>query len=148
MFHAGVGFAVEPLQGIEMRKEQLHCSKCRGPNDRPGQRYCKACHAAFMRDARPPRGLMSPEAVAKQRCRSRTKYRIKVGLITRQPCEKCASEHSEAHHPDYTNDMLVEWLCRPCHLAHHVALRLAASPPPEKLPFREAHNRWMASIGF
>ena len=25
------------------------CSKCGGPKDKPGQRYCKRCHAEYMR---------------------------------------------------------------------------------------------------
>lgn len=28
------------------------CSVCRGPRDRPGQQFCKACHAAYMRKFR------------------------------------------------------------------------------------------------
>jgi hypothetical protein len=28
------------------------CSKCGAPRRKPGQRYCRACHAAYMRDWR------------------------------------------------------------------------------------------------
>jgi len=37
------------------------CSKCGGPKDKPGQRYCKRCHAEYMRGWRSVR-----ETVVKQ----------------------------------------------------------------------------------
>lgn len=30
----------------------MRCSGCDKPNDREGQRYCRRCHAAYMRDWR------------------------------------------------------------------------------------------------
>ena len=34
------------------RRLSLVCSRCRGPNDVPSGRYCRACKAAYMRDWR------------------------------------------------------------------------------------------------
>lgn len=31
---------------------QKGCSRCGGPRDKPGQRYCKACHADYCRERR------------------------------------------------------------------------------------------------
>jgi hypothetical protein len=31
---------------------ELCCSRCGGPRDRPGQRYCRSCHAAYKRNWR------------------------------------------------------------------------------------------------
>ena len=40
------------------------------------------------------------------------------GKLIPQPC-KCGATKVEMHHPDYSKPLLVEWLCRPCHLDHH-----------------------------
>lgn len=44
---------------------------------------------------------------------------IKTGKLKRQPCEICGSEISEAHHPDYTQKLLVQWLCDVHHRMVH-----------------------------
>ena len=43
---------------------------------------------------------------------------LRRGLLTKQPCEVCGAEESEAHHPDHSKALDVQWLCR----AHHKAL--------------------------
>ena len=40
-------------------------------------------------------------------------------ILIQHFCEKCGSYESQMHHPDYSRPLLVEWLCRPCHLALH-----------------------------
>ena len=44
---------------------------------------------------------------------------IRGGKITRQPCEVCGDEKSEAHHPDYLKPFDVMWLCRSHHIQWH-----------------------------
>lgn len=46
-------------------------------------------------------------------------YRIKIGELTRLPCEVCGNEKSEAHHDDYEKPLEVRWLCRKHHAEHH-----------------------------
>lgn len=43
-------------------------------------------------------------------------------------CERCGGAPGgiEAHHDDYAKPLEVRWLCRSCHIRHHVALRKAA----------------------
>lgn len=41
------------------------------------------------------------------------------GHLKKQNCEACGSRHSQMHHPDYVKPLLVQWLCRPCHMALH-----------------------------
>jgi hypothetical protein len=44
---------------------------------------------------------------------------LRSGLLTRMPCEKCGSNHADAHHDDYGKPLDVRWLCRQHHLAEH-----------------------------
>jgi len=42
-------------------------------------------------------------------------------------CSACGTETEDiqAHHDDYAKPLDVRWLCRSCHIRHHVALRKA-----------------------
>lgn len=44
---------------------------------------------------------------------------IANGSLVRKPCEKCGSTRVDAHHDDYSQPLLVRWLCRGHHLEHH-----------------------------
>ena len=44
---------------------------------------------------------------------------VKAGTLHKQPCERCGSEKSLAHHEDYDYPLLVMWLCQPCHKQRH-----------------------------
>lgn len=44
---------------------------------------------------------------------------FKRGLIKQEPCNKCGDSRSQMHHPDYDKPLLIEWLCRECHLDLH-----------------------------
>jgi len=100
------------------RKDGL-CSRCEGERDRLGQRYCKACHAAYMRANRPIPGDMSEEARKKSFARSHARIAVRRGQIQKKPCETCGSEKVEIHHENYDKPLQVRWLCRKCHLAEH-----------------------------
>lgn len=62
---------------------------------------------------------LSPDAKRKDNCRSYAGQYLKRGKIKREPCKACGSPESQMHHPDYTKPLLVEWMCRPCHLREH-----------------------------
>jgi hypothetical protein len=125
------------------------CSRCKGPRDRGAQRYCKACHAAYVREwkkTHPP----SEEERKKNRARSITGVYFRRGKIARKPCERCGSEHSEKHHEDYSKPLDVHWLCRKCHLDHHSEpppelMALILNPPKSVLRRREKRERWVAA---
>lgn len=72
-----------------------------------------------MRAKRPKHSELSDEQRRKAVCRSYTRVLVERGELTQKPCESCGSAESQAHHPDYSKPRVVEWLCRPCHLAHH-----------------------------
>lgn len=46
---------------------------------------------------------------------------VRNGIIKRKPCEreKCGEEKVEGHHPDYSNPLYLEWLCRKHHAQVH-----------------------------
>jgi hypothetical protein len=48
---------------------------------------------------------------------------IHTGKVQKHPCWVCG-EKAEAHHPDYSEPLLVVWLCRPHHMAAHNAVQL------------------------
>src|ERR1035437_2598674 len=59
------------------------------------------------------------------------------GSLIKLPCGVCGELRTEAHHDDYDKPLDVRWLCRSCHLAHHVNARKPPSTQPggrENLP--------------
>lgn len=61
----------------------------------------------------------SPEEKAKARARGAVGQAIRMGRLTRQPCQVCGEAMSEAHHEDYSRPLAVEWLCRWHHAQRH-----------------------------
>ena len=105
-------------RGRPRKRVVLTCSKCDAKHTRQGQRYCVDCHNAYMREWRKTHPL-TPAQRKKDNCRSYANVYKKRGKLVKIPCEKCGSPRSQMHHPDYDKPLLVEWLCRPCHMAHH-----------------------------
>jgi hypothetical protein len=94
------------------------CSGCAGPRDREGQRYCRPCHAAYMRAHRPKHSELTPLQKYKANCRSHANTAQKRGILKPQACEVCGDK-AQKHHDDYRYALKVRWLCRPCHLWLH-----------------------------
>lgn len=98
----------------------MSCSKCGNPNDRVRQRYCRACHNAYMRSWRPVHSELSPEERFKANARAYANAYQRRGKILKQPCMACGSDKCvEKHHEDYSKPLDVLWMCRPCHKDHH-----------------------------
>lgn len=53
------------------------------------------------------------------KCHNAVSKAIKSGALVRQPCCKCSSLKSLAHHEDYDKPLDVVWLCQPCHKQRH-----------------------------
>ena len=51
---------------------------------------------------------------------SAVSYAVKKGRLTRQPCEECGAEKTDAHHDDYAKPLEVRWLCRSHHTKWHI----------------------------
>lgn len=95
------------------------CSGCGAERDRGSQRYCKACHAAYMRANRPKFSEMPDDARARASARAYANEYQRRGKLVPKPCELCNSTDVQKHHDDYTKPLAVRWLCRDCHLDLH-----------------------------
>lgn len=83
--------------------------------------YCRDCHKVRER-GRPRKrdpehhGKSSPEKIAARRITNRA---IRLGVLVRQPCERCGAEPTHAHHEDYSRPLAVRWLCHSHHVEAH-----------------------------
>lgn len=74
------------------------------------------------------RTTLKQEAIERSRARHPERYaarravhvEVAAGRLVRQPCE-CGANRVEAHHPDYSMPLEVEWLCRRHHVERHAA---------------------------
>lgn len=114
------------------------CARCCGPRDRPGQHYCRACHASYMRGARKRHSELTPEQRVKANARTTANVYQSRGLLVPRTCEGCGSRRAQKHHADYSRPLDVTWLCRPCHLARH----------REEDRLKPSKRRFAASIRF
>lgn len=94
----------------------MECSKC---GSRRGRGRCLDCHAARMRAWRKTHPL-TPAQRLKDTARSYAGVYLRRGKLNKPAvCGRCAGPNPQMHHPDYAEPLLVEWLCRSCHLAVH-----------------------------
>jgi hypothetical protein len=57
--------------------------------------------------------------VAKVAARNAVNHAVEHGRLTRLPCEVCGLEIVDAHHPDHSKPLEVQWLCRRHHGERH-----------------------------
>jgi hypothetical protein len=57
----------------------------------------------------------------KARARDAVKYALRVGkLVKPETCSRCGQRKKlHAHHPDYSQRLIVIWVCQPCHKEIH-----------------------------
>jgi hypothetical protein len=106
------------------------CSKCGKPNKRLSQRYCLACHAAYMRANRTPYLELSPEQKAKVKARSVANTYQKRGLLKKENCFVCEDPNAQKHHEDYSRPLDILWLCKTCHVMIHNNCFHVKAPDP------------------
>lgn len=104
---------------MRRRRNDGRCSRCGGGRDREKQRYCRACHAAYMRDHRPRHSELGLEARKRANARAYANTYQRRGHLRPSPCVACGAADAEKHHPDYGKPLEVVWLCRRCHMAEH-----------------------------
>ena len=54
---------------------------------------------------------LKPENKIKNLARNIISNAIRSGNLVRQPCEICSVEPAQAHHPNYNQPLLIQWLC-------------------------------------
>lgn len=47
------------------------------------------------------------------------RYAVKIGRLSKGPCEVCGTTRVDGHHDDYSKPLDVRWLCRQHHIALH-----------------------------
>ena len=113
-------------------KPQTTCSKCGAKPRASSQRWCKDCHADYMRGWREING--DPPRTWRGRCKKRAmdaiRYRLDHGEITRQDCETCGAVDTSPHHDDLRKPLEVRWLCK----RHRRAWNANHIPPIPKRP--------------
>ena len=62
----------------------------------------------------------------KRLAHSKVHSALRMGKLTRKPCEVCGDYKSQAHHDDYTKPLDVMWLCPKHHGERHVELNRLA----------------------
>jgi uncharacterized OB-fold protein len=62
---------------------------------------------------------MRAKSPRKNKARQAVNNALRDGRIVKQNCEKCGSEKSQAHHPDYRSPLKVMWLCFKHHREEH-----------------------------
>lgn len=55
----------------------------------------------------------------KYKARNKIGREVRMGRITRKPCESCGDVKSQAHHLDYRQPLSVKWLCFKHHREAH-----------------------------
>ena len=66
---------------------------------------------------------------SKAKAMAKISYNIRIGALTRQPCEKCKTTNNvHAHHDDYSKPLDVRWLCAQHHRDWHAKHGEALNP--------------------
>lgn len=55
----------------------------------------------------------------KNKARNISSDRIRRGKLIRLPCTVCGKKNAQAHHLDYTQPLLIRWLCSAHHALEH-----------------------------
>ena len=113
-------------QGRPMTSDPAYCTRCLvRPRRAPGQRWCRACHAAYVRDHREQ---PSDEQRQRHKCRRTTSVLQQWGRLPKGPCEACGEPRAENHHHwGYDKPRWFVRLCVGCHRALEAQLARAAA---------------------
>lgn len=67
---------------------------------------------------------LTPEQALKDSTRSYTSVYIRRGNVTKGKCAVCKHPDTEAHHKDYSQPLLIVWLCKKHHHEVTIGTRL------------------------
>jgi hypothetical protein len=124
----------------DCRRELFHaslakkptCSKCGKNPHASNSAWCNPCKNIYQRALKkknPGRWYreLTPIQKRKRQVRMLIYGMIKLGIMSRKPCESCGEMKVEAHHhKGYggPNAMDIQWLCKRCHVAADTKLNL------------------------
>lgn len=79
--------------------------------------YDAARYRSRLRKFRVSNAKWAAQNPEKRSAQSQLRYAVKTGKIARaNSCQECGAVGKvEAHHPDYSKPLRVEWLCKSCH---------------------------------
>jgi hypothetical protein len=60
-----------------------------------------------------------PVKRARFEARQAVRRQLVAGKLHNEPCAFCGAIYAEKHHPDYSQPLLIVWLCRECHRGVH-----------------------------
>lgn len=93
-----------------------------------------------------------PTNAPKIAARWKVKEAVRAGILTPGPCQTCGATVTEAHHPDYSKPLEVQWLCRSCHSKVHLKRPEDRRPKklrPRKRPiFPQGYGPWPVEIRY
>lgn len=104
---------------IGQRYEARHPNRPRRDKPEYGKRYRATEQGRTKASARMQIYYHDPRLHLRHLARSQARRAVAAGLLSRQACGMCGSEKAQIHHEDYTKPLDIQWLCRPCHQAHH-----------------------------
>lgn len=93
------------VSGNYRARQPQYSAYDRERNVRPARREARRVYHQRHRERHPER----------ERARQAVSNALRDGRLMRRPCEKCGSPKSQAHHPDHSKPLDVQWLC----LVHH-----------------------------
>ena len=95
------------------------CKKC----DVARREIYRKKHLKFYAEYRKIYATRYPEKIVAQ---TKLNYQVRLGNITKTLCEVCAEKKVEGHHEDYSKPLVVNWLCKRCHVIRHKQLKTYA----------------------
>ncbi len=119
------------MKSVQKTKKCTVCNKVKSLSEfytrlhpsRPASRIryfrpqCKKCHYQKTKKFSAISIKKYPE---RAKARWAVKWALKSGVLKRKPCRVCGKTEVEGHHPDYSQQLKVVWLCQKHHeLLHH-----------------------------
>jgi hypothetical protein len=82
----------------------------------------RAKRAANVTAAREKERMTRRDPVERKKfsARDKVKHALRIGTLTRLPCEVCGTTRTHGHHDDYSKPLAVRWLCARHHREHHM----------------------------
>ncbi len=111
------------------------CKDCAKSDVKSRYAICRAARGAYDRERDRTEHRRRQRQVAQARhkkkhpdrakARQKTSNAIRDGRLIRGSCRVCRAMPAQAHHPDYSRPLEVDWLCFRCHreIAHSQTIR-------------------------